>query len=161
MRSTVTDLRCTQRALHTRVFQIVDTTFLAEGPNELNCCASPKNTSSSSSVSHVVFSSLTRVLCTFFFHIPRIHRVRKSPRFNPLSATRVRITLMVRCVAGVCSLQDRMAKQSSWGNRRDGSHVPKKLLKFYVEMADENPTGGTFAWRESQKQRASILQYLW
>ena len=38
-----------------------------------------------------------------------------------------------------------MTKQSSSGNRQDDSQVPRKLLKFYVEMAHGNVTGDTFA----------------
>ena len=55
----------------------------AQQPNELNCCASPKNTASSSLVSRVVLSGLTRVLYTFFiliahssFHRPHFHGCR-------------------------------------------------------------------------------------
>ena len=98
---------------------------------------------------------------TSFMDIPKFPVLGRCLRFNPSSMTQECIASMVRCAAGVWELKDWKTKQSSWESERDGSQVPKKLLKYFVEMVDGNVTRDLFTWQENQKQYLSILHNLW
>ena len=46
-------------------------------------------------------------------------------------------------------------------NIQDKSRVPKKLLKYFVEMVDGNATSDLFTRQENQKQCLIIRHHLW
>ena len=108
-----------------------------------SCATKQRKLSHRSELVYRVTSCRWKCKNTLFMHIPKIPVRGRCLKFNLSPMIRKCTASMVHCVAGVFE-NSRIERQNRVHEKQDLSRVPKKLLKYFVEMVDGNATQDLF-----------------